>query len=56
MITLVNNKNELSFLPADPYAARISALVQTYGTEHSFAMFWVQEIEGESVATLKKKQ
>lgn len=54
MVRLVDDKNSLDFLPADPYAARITALVQTYGTEHSFAMFWVQEIEGESVAAVSK--
>lgn len=43
MVKLIENKNELDFLPADPYAARITALADTYGTEHSFAMFWVQE-------------
>lgn len=43
MVRLIENKNELDFLPADPYAARITALAETYGTEHAFAMFWVQE-------------
>lgn len=52
MVRLVNDKNSLDFLPADPYAARVTALAETYGTEHSFAMFWVQEIEGEAVASV----
>lgn len=44
MISLINDKSELSFLPADPYAARITALAETYGMRYSFAMFWVQRI------------
>ena len=54
MISLINDKNELSFLPADPYSARITALAETYGTEHSFAMFWVQKINGISVAAISR--
>ncbi len=54
MVSLINNKNSLDFLPADPYAARITALVETYGTEHSFALFWVQEINEKSVAAVSK--
>ncbi|MBQ2847720.1 MAG: GNAT family N-acetyltransferase [Clostridia bacterium] len=50
MLRLVENVKELDFLPADPYAARISALAETYGAEHSFAMFWVQDIDGKSAA------
>ena len=52
MISLVNNKNELSFLPADPYSARITALAETYGTEHNFAIFWVQKIDEIPVAPI----
>ena len=54
MITLVNNKNELSFLPADPYSARITALAETYGTEQNFAMFWVQKIDEIPVAAISR--
>jgi len=54
MISLVNNKNELSFLPADPYSARITALAETYGTEHNFAMFWVQKIDEIPVAAISR--
>lgn len=54
MISLVNNRNELSFLPADPYAARITALAETYGTEQSFAMFWVQRINEIPVAAMSR--
>ncbi len=54
MVRLIQDKNSLDFLPADPYAARITALAATYGTEHSFAMFWVQEIEGKDVAAVSK--
>ncbi len=52
MITLVRDKTELDFLPADAYAARITALVNTYGTEHDFAMFWVQRIDGNALAAI----
>ncbi|MBQ2842483.1 MAG: GNAT family N-acetyltransferase [Clostridia bacterium] len=52
MVRLIDNKNELEFLPADPYAARITALAETYGTERSFAMFWVQSAEEKSVAAV----
>lgn len=52
MVRLVDDKNELDFLPADPYAARITALAETYGTEHNFAMFWVQSNEEKSVAAV----
>ena len=55
MITLIiDDKNELSFLPADPYAARISALAQTYGTDYDFALFWVQRIDGIPVAAVSR--
>lgn len=52
MVKLIEEKSGLDFLPADPYAARITALAETYGTEHSFAMFWVQTIDGKSVAAV----
>ncbi len=52
MVKLIEDKNELDFLPADPYAARITALADTYGTEHSFAMFWMQKNEEKPVAAV----
>lgn len=52
MISLINNKKELSFLPATPYSARITALAETYGTEQPFAMFWVQKINENPVAAM----
>ncbi len=52
MVRLIDDINSLDFLPADPYAARITALALTYGTEHPFAMFWVQEIDGNPVAAV----
>ncbi len=52
MISLINSKNELSFLPADPYSARITALAETYGTQQTFAMFWVQKINNIPVAAI----
>lgn len=54
MITLISDKNELSFLPADPYSARITALVQTYGTDYDFALFWVQKKDGVPVAAVSR--
>lgn len=52
MVKLIENKNELDFLPADPYAARITSLADTYGTERSFAMFWVQENDENKTAAV----
>ncbi len=43
MIKLVNKTEELDFLPADPFSARITALFDTYGAEQPFALFWVQD-------------
>lgn len=52
MVSLITDENELSFLPADPYSARITALAKTYGTDYSFAMFWVQKADGIPVAAI----
>lgn len=54
MISLIDDKKELLFLPADPYSARITALAETYGTEQSFAMFWVQKINEIPVAAISR--
>lgn len=54
MVSLVTDKNELLFLPADPYSARITALVETYGTGRDFAAFWVQKIDDEPVAAISR--
>lgn len=54
MVSLCSNYNELDFLPADAYAARITALFKTYGAEYDFAMFWVQRIDGEPVAAISR--
>ena len=54
MITLIDDKNELSFLPADPYAARITALAETYGTDYDFALFWVQKTDDLPVAAVSR--
>lgn len=54
MISLINDKNELSFLPADPFSARITALAGTYGTSHSFAMFWVQRVDEIPAAAISR--
>lgn len=45
MVKLCNDFSELDFLPADAYAARITALFKTYGSSQSFAMFWVQRTD-----------
>lgn len=54
MVTLCEKGSELAFLPADPYAARITALEKTYGTNQSFAMFWVQSVDGFPVAAIAR--
>lgn len=46
MLTLCKEYEQLAFLPADPYAARITALFRTYGADYDFALFWVQDIDG----------
>lgn len=46
MLTLCREYEQLAFLPADPYAARITALFRTYGADYDFALFWVQDIDG----------
>ncbi len=54
MVSLCNDCSELDFLIADPYAARITALFETYGTNQNFAMFWVQNTDGIPVAAVSK--
>lgn len=54
MVKLIEDINSLDFLPADPYAARITALAATYGTAHSFAMFWVQKIDEKAVTAVSR--
>ena len=54
MITLIDDICELDFLPADPYGARITALADTYGTAYDFTLFWVQKIDGVSVAAISR--
>ena len=44
MIKLAENKNELGFLPADPFAATVTALAETYGFNNSgFVRFYIQD-------------
>lgn len=53
MIRLAESGAELDFLPADPYAARITALFDTYGAGYDFALFWVQTDDaGNSTAAI----
>lgn len=54
MVSLCESFNELDFLPADPYAARITALFNTYGAGQSFALFWVQRINGVPAAAISR--
>lgn len=54
MVSLCESFDELNFLPADPYAARITALFNTYGAGQSFALFWVQRINGIPVAAISR--
>ena len=52
MVSLCINYNEFDFLPADAYAARITALFKTYGADYDFASFWVQKVDDEPVAAI----
>ncbi len=54
MVSLCDDFGELAFLPADPYSARITALFKTYGSEHDFALFWVQRVEETPVAAISR--
>lgn len=54
MISICENTEELDFLPADPYAARITALADTYGFGRDFAMFWVQSVGSAPVAAVSR--
>jgi GNAT superfamily N-acetyltransferase len=54
MLKLCEAMNQLDFLPADPYAARISALAKTYGFGYDFVLFWVQYIDDVPVAAVSR--
>ena len=54
MVSLCEDFQQLDFLPADPYAARITALFNTYGAGQKFAMFWVQKSGETPVAALSR--
>lgn len=54
MVSLCKCSEELDFLPADPYAARITALFNTYGAEQSFALFWVQKSDSLHTAAVSR--
>ena len=54
MLTLCKKYEQLGFLPADPYAARITALFKTYGADYDFALFWTQEIDGVPAAAISR--
>ncbi|MBQ4626880.1 MAG: GNAT family N-acetyltransferase [Clostridia bacterium] len=54
MVSLCSVYKELDFLPADAYAARITALFETYGAGYDFASFWVQRIDGRPTAAISR--
>ncbi len=54
MLTLCKEYEQLGFLPADPYAARITALFKTYGADYDFALFWTQKIDGMPSAAISR--
>ncbi|MBQ8762911.1 MAG: GNAT family N-acetyltransferase [Clostridia bacterium] len=54
MISLCKNYEQLCFLPADPYSARITALFKTYGADYDFALFWVQDTDGIPSAAISR--
>lgn len=54
MLTLCKEYEQLGFLPADPYAARITALFKTYGADYDFALFWTQKIDGIPAAAISR--
>ncbi len=54
MLTLCKEYEQLGFLPSDPYAARITALFRTYGSDYDFALFWVQSIDGVPTAAISR--
>ncbi len=54
MLTLCKEYGQFGFLPADPYAARITALFKTYGAGYDFALFWVQKIDGVPAAAISR--
>ena len=43
MLKLVQDIKELSFLPAEPFPAVITALANTYGADYDFVKFYIQE-------------
>ncbi len=52
MIRLCESFTELDFLPSDAFAARITALFETYGADCDFAMFWIQTVGDVPTAAL----
>lgn len=54
MIKLCTVRTELEFLPADPFAARITALFDTYGADYDFARFWVQASDSVPCAAISR--
>lgn len=52
MVSICESGEKLDFLPADPFAARITALFDTYGADYCFARFWVQTVDGEQTAAV----
>ena len=54
MQTLCESQAALAFLPADPFAARITALFAAYGANRPFLQFWVQTVEGTPTAAVSR--
>ena len=52
MVSICESADWLGFLPADPFAARITALFDTYGADYGFAKFWVQTVDGVQTAAI----
>lgn len=53
MLRLLEREIRLPF-PGSPMTVEIEALIKTYGFNTSFAMFWIQELDGKITAVVSK--
>lgn len=53
MLKLLEREIRLPF-PVSPMTIEIEALIKTYGFNTSFALFWIQEIDGKITAAVSK--
>lgn len=53
MLRLLEREIRLPF-PASPMTIEIEALIKTYGFNTSFALFWIQELDGKITAAVSK--